>query len=127
MEFIYGLFFLVLCALIGGVVARLTRIPLTVGYVISGVIFAYFLPQDSHEVAKLSEVGTVLLLFTIGLELSLNKISKFLKVAILGSTLQIILVTAVFFGILVAIGMDYPMAFILSFGFSLSSTAVIVK
>ena len=61
-------------AVAGGVVARLLRQPLILGYVLGGIAVGPFTPgltvSDIHEFELLAEVGVILLMYSIGLEFS---------------------------------------------------------
>ena len=98
-----------------------------VGYILAGLIFGAILPSGVKDVARLSEIGTILLLFSIGVELSFSRLSKFLKVAITGSLIQIILVASILYFILTIFGFSPLASLILASGFSLSSTVIVVK
>lgn len=127
MEFALPLFLLIVAAVCGGVLARIFKLPPLVGYILAGLAFGSILPAGVKNVAKLSEVGTILLLFSIGLELSLSRLTKFLKVAVFGSLLQIALVSGISYFLLIALGFGFLPSLVLALGFSLSSTAVVVK
>lgn len=118
---------MVAAALLGGALAKLVKVPSLVGYIIAGTAFGILLPENFKSASSLAEIGTILLLFSIGVELSFDRLSKFLKVAILGSVLQIVLVTVVTYVVLVLFGISPISSLILAMGFSLSSTAVVVK
>ncbi len=126
MEIVLGLFFVIVGAVTGGVLAKILKLPGLVGYIIVGIFFGAILPENIKNVSVLAEIGTILLLFSIGVELSLDQLTRFFKVAIFGSTIQIILVTAICYFILSLFGFDSATALILSIGFSVSSTAVLV-
>ncbi len=123
-----NLFFILLAALIGGLIAKLAKLPSLVGYIAAGIIGGLIFALDGVTIQNIAELGVILLLFSVGLEVSLEKLLKVGKVAILGSILQIILFSAVCFWILSTIGGIAPTAaLVLSLAFSLSSTALIVK
>ena len=126
MEIVLALFFVVLAAVLGGVLARVLKLPALVGYIISGIAFGTILPEGIKNVSTLAQIGTILLLFSIGIELSLDKLSKFLNVAVFGGLLQIVLVTGVSYLLLTYLGFGIATSIILSLGFSISSTAVLV-
>lgn len=107
--------------------ARLVKLPPLLGYIIAGLVFGLVVPQSVRNIAKLSEIGTILLLFSIGLELSFTKLSKFFNIAIFGAITEILAVTFVSFLILKAFNVNPIVSLILSAGFSLSSTALVVK
>ena len=127
MEFVLPLFLLILAAATGGILAKLAKLPPLLGYIVGGLVFGTVVPPAVRNIARLSEVGTILLLFSIGLELSLSKLSKFFKIAIFGATAQIVAVSLISFFVLKALGIEVIPAIILSAGFSLSSTALVVK
>ena len=127
MEFVLPLFLLILTAAVCGTLVRLAKLPPFLGYIVGGLVFGTVVPPAVRNIAKLSEVGTIFLLFSIGLELSFSRLSKFFKVAIFGAIAQIIAVSLISFFVLKALGLEVVPAIILSAGFSLSSTALVVK
>ncbi len=127
MEIVLGLFLIVLAAVLGGALAKFLKLPNLVGYIVVGIVFGTILPEKLKSISSLAEIGTILLLFSIGVELSLDSLSKYAKVAIFGSLIQIVLVTLASFVMLHFFGMNQMTALILALGFSLSSTAVVVK
>jgi CPA2 family monovalent cation:H+ antiporter-2 len=120
------IFFVLLAALSGGVLVRFLKLQPIVGYILAGIIFSLFSIKVGSA-AKLAEIGAILLLFSVGIEVSLNKLSRVVKVAVLGGILQIIISTSLVFILLSALGIGGLTGFILAFGFSLSSTAMVVK
>src|SRR5258708_965756 len=123
-----NLFFLLLIALIGGVGAKLLKLPSIVCYILAGVVGAFVFRRLTNGIDNIAEIGIDLLLFSVGLELSLPKLAKVGKVATLGAILQVILVTVISFVILVFLFSISPVpAVVLSLGFSFASTAVVVK
>lgn len=121
------LFFVLAAALVGGVFAKLLKFQPLVGYILGGILFGSILRTRAAGVANFAEIGTILLLFSIGVELSFTRLSRVFKVATVGATLQMVFVTIFAFLILSVIGFNGLPAFILAMGFSLSSTAVVVK
>lgn len=122
-----GFFLILLAAVVGGVLARLLKFPALVGYIVGGLLFGLVFHKSLGQVSDLTEIGVILLLFTIGIELSFERLSKFFKVASIGATIQIVLVTALSWVLLHFFGFNSLTAFVLSLGFSLSSTAVVLK
>jgi monovalent cation:H+ antiporter-2, CPA2 family len=125
MDIVLGLFLVVLAAVLGGALAKALKLPVLVGYIVAGILFGTILPGSAKNVTTLAEIGTILLLFSIGVELPLSQITKFLKIAVIGAVIQIILVTGVSYLILTALGFSIVSSLILSLGFSISSTAVL--
>jgi CPA2 family monovalent cation:H+ antiporter-2 len=82
---------------------------------------------DTSTIARLGEIGVVLLLFFAGMELSLPELKKQWRIPILGTLMQI----AASVGFAAAMGwwMGWPLGRVVLLGFviSLSSTAVVLK
>lgn len=127
MELILGLFFVIVAACLGGFFAKLLKFPSLVGFIIAGILVGAILPANIKQVSSLADVGIILLLFSIGLELSFDSLSKYLKIAVLGSLIQIVLTAFFSYLILSLFHLPQITAIILSLGFSVSSTAVVVK
>jgi CPA2 family monovalent cation:H+ antiporter-2 len=73
------------------VLARL-RVPPIVAYIIAGTVAGptgMGIVKTQEEVIVLADLGIVLLLFTVGLEFSLNEIRRIWKSVVFGGTLQI--------------------------------------
>src|SRR5687768_7586935 len=84
-----------------GVVAALLvgflRLPAVAGFMLAGAVVGpsgLALAGDQAVVDALSEVGVVLLLFTIGLEFSLDRLKRIWRLVAIGGTLQVGLTTA---------------------------------
>ena len=100
------------------------------GYLIAGIVVGPFglkLIKDAESVLHFSELGVVLLLFVIGLEIQPRKLWS-MKTHLLGlGGLQVALSTLVFLGIGLAFGLPALMAGTIGFALSLSSTAFAVQ
>jgi voltage-gated potassium channel Kch len=76
-------------ALVGGTLAHFARQPLVVGYVLGGILVGPFTPGptlSNPEFYRLfAEVGVVLLMFSIGVEFSIEKLLSVRKVALFGA------------------------------------------
>src|SRR5574337_573541 len=71
---------------------RKARQPTIVGYLLTGIVagpFGLRLISDTAAVEVLAEVGVALLLFTIGLELSLAKLARMKQFVLGAGSLQI--------------------------------------
>ena len=127
MDIVLGLFFVVVAATLGGFIAKSFKFPSLVGYILAGVVVGAVLPESAKNVTTLAEFGIILLLFSIGVEIPLKRISKYVNVAVIGAILQIFLVSLIGYFFLIFVGFNPVASLILSLGFSLSSTAVVVK
>jgi CPA2 family monovalent cation:H+ antiporter-2 len=112
------------------------RIPPVIGLIVTGIMLGpsgFHVTADSGLISALAEMGVVLLLFTIGLEFSIDDLKKLQKIVFLGGSAQILLtglvIAALSYWLMDAIGrsMGIREALILGFSFSVSSTALCLK
>lgn len=116
-----------LAAVIAVPLAKRLQLGAVLGYLFAGVVIG---PQvlgwvgDPQSVSHISELGVVLLLFIIGLELSPKRLWVMRK-AVFGVGLAQVLLTAVVIGTvaLLAFGQPLNSAVVLGLGLALSSTA----
>ena len=106
-------------------------IPTIIGYVVTGFAISsiFHFAEDSKEMLfHLAEFGIVFLMFTIGLEFSVNHLKKMKKEVFVYGSLQVILsgllFTALGFNIF---GLETKSAIIVGFALALSSTAIVLK
>ncbi|HIG75880.1 MAG TPA: sodium:proton exchanger, partial [Bacteroidetes bacterium] len=88
---------------------RIGLVPI-VGFLLAGVLIgpnAFGLVTNEQVIEAAAEIGVLLLLFTIGIEFSLEKLAKIQRLIFLGGGLQVGLTTAIVTGILVAFGIDW--------------------
>ena len=104
--------------------------PYLVGYLVAGVLLGpagFGVVTNVHLIEGLGELGLILLLFFIGMEISLPEFVSKWRVAVIGTGLQILASIA----LVAAVGwaFDWPWPRILLFGMliSLSSSAVVIK
>ena len=114
------------------VVALLRRlqVPSIAGFIVAGIVVgphALGLIQDHHQVEILAELGVVLLLFGIGLELSLGRIRRLLRLIILGGGVQVAATVLVVLGLGVLLGRDIRSGLLLGFIIAISSTAIVLR
>lgn len=106
------------------------KAPTIVGFLITGILAGpqgLGLIQDVDQVAIIAEIGVILLLFTVGIEVSLKDILKIKKFVLVGGSLQVILTILAVSAILMNSGMPYGEALLIGFLVSLSSTAIVLR
>ncbi len=111
------------------VLARI-RLPTVAGLLVAGALigpYGFGLVRSVHAIEVLAEVGVVVLLFTIGLEFSLERIRHIFRTVAVGGALQVILTTAVVGAIAVGLGQPARRATFFGFVFALSSTAIVLR
>ena len=107
------------------------RLPTIIGYMLTGVVIGpsgLGVIGDVEAVETLAEIGVVLLLFTIGLEFSLEKLLAMQRVVFLGGGIQVGL-TIVAAMLLAHWGAEvaWPSAIFIGFLVALSSTAIVLR
>ena len=130
----------VVAAFLGGVAARALRAPPILGYLAMGMIIGPYVAgrtgddwlqfatvADVDTVHRLAEIGVVLLVFAIGIEISFRGLLSLGKVIILGGLAQITATAALLTPIGILLGMETNTAIILGMVGALSSTMVVLK
>lgn len=117
-------------ALLGGLAVAHVKQPPVLGYILTGVLLgpsgvAFIESRDA--ISELAELGVLLLLFVLGMELSLRTFKKVWVTATLCTLLQIVI--SVFITFVLAGLFEWNVALFVLLGFvvALSSTAVVVK
>lgn len=113
----------------GAVMMRLKQ-PAIVGYIIAGILLGpagISLIVDRPGVEKLAHLGVLLLLFVIGMELSLRGFRGVWRTAVVATLLQIAGSVAIALALSPLFRWSFPLAVLLGFILALSSTAVVIK
>ena len=108
---------------------RLRLIPI-IGFLLAGVLAgpgALGLIRDPELISAASEVGVMLLLFTIGIEFSLERLGRIARLIFLGGGLQVGLTIAAVTGALLAFGVGAQNAVFTGCLIALSSTAIVMR
>lgn len=106
------------------------RLPSIIGFLITGIItgpYGFGLVSSVHEVEILSEIGILLLLFTIGIEFSLKEMLQLKKPVLVGGTLQVTLTIILTVLIFNSVAASINEAVFIGFLVALSSTAILLK
>lgn len=121
---------IVLAAIVIIPLFRFLRLPAMVGFLVTGILIGPYglqLIQRIDDVNTLAEVGVVLLLFTIGLEFSLQQMNKIRTLVLLGGGLQVVITICTVAGIMLVLGFTLQQSVFIGFLLSLSSTAIVMK
>ena len=116
-------------ALVAYLSQRVGLVPI-VGFLLAGVVIgpnALGLVTDQALIDAAAEVGVLLLLFTIGIEFSLDKLQRIQRLIFVGGGLQVGLTTALVAGLCLAFGVEWRAAVFTGFLVALSSTAIVLK
>ena len=104
--------------------------PAIVGYLLTGMVLgrsAFGFVEDRENVEILAELGVLMLLYLIGMELNLKSFMRIWKTAIGGVFLQVVVAYAIVGLISIYIDWPWQLTLLLAFSLSVSSTAVAVK
>ena len=107
---------------------RLRLVPIA-GFLLAGVVIGpggLGLVRDQELVHILAEVGVILLLFTIGLEFSLEKLSRIGRAIFVGGGMQVTLSIAIVVGALLAFDVKWQAGVYTGCLVALSSTAIVL-
>ena len=116
-------------AVLAGFALRRLRQPPLVGYILAGILLGpsgVGFVQDSENVRTLAELGVILLLFLIGMELSLKAFVRVLRPATLVVVGQIAASLAISFAFGWALAWPLSQSLTIGFIVALSSTAVAI-
>ena len=116
--------------LLFGVIARALRVPYLIAYIIAGFVLGSSVLGwlvDVNTINALGEIGLILLLFFIGMEINISRLISSWKISLVGTLVQVLLFVLVCW--LIGYFFSWPINRIITIGFalSLSSTAVVLK
>jgi CPA2 family monovalent cation:H+ antiporter-2 len=111
------------------VLHRLRQPPL-IGFLLAGALLGPFglgLVEDVHVVETLAELGVVLLLFTVGLELSIGNLVRLGKIVWVAGPIQVAGTIALVLAVAAAGGYSASRGLFYGYLVALSSTAIVLK
>lgn len=115
----------------GGLAARMLRLPALIGYIALGILIGpgvFEFVDDPERVQTFANLGVILLLFAIGIEISFREIYQLTRVVVGAGIVQIILSAAAVYPLgLYVLGMRPEEAAVLGLVAALSSTMVVLK
>jgi CPA2 family monovalent cation:H+ antiporter-2 len=106
------------------------RLPTIAGFIVAGALLGpagLGLVDDPQRIAGLAEAGVVLLLFTIGLELSPSRLRRLWRVLAIGGGLQVGLTIGGVVALALAFGESAERGVFFGFLVALSSTAIVLR
>ena len=119
-----------LAAFVGGLLARLMRLPPMVGYLLAGVAIGPFTPGfigDLPTIQQLADLGVIFLLFDVGLHFSLRELWAVRDTVISGALIQLVVITGL--GLLLAHLWGWPpvAGLLLGLALTIASTVVLIR
>ena len=113
-----------------GFAARKLGLPSVIGYLVTGLLVSPFTPgfvADNNQLALLADIGVVLLLFEVGIELDMRKITREQKGLLWGVPAQMGFGLLVGTPIFLWLGIPIFGALLMSLSIAMSSSVVIVN
>jgi len=113
-----------------GFAARKLGLPSVIGYLVTGLLVSPFTPgfvADNNQLALLADIGVVLLLFEVGIELDLKRISREYRALLWGVPTQMGIGMIIGTPIFLWMGVPIFGALLLSLSIAMSSSVVIVN
>ncbi len=119
-------------AVVLGILLKRYDIPPIIGYIFSGTIITYIIgatdEHNAHLLEQIAEFGIVFLMFTIGLEIKLERLLQMRKQVFSYGGLQVglswVLFTAITYFVF---SFSFPTSIVIGAALSLSSTAIVLK
>ncbi len=106
------------------------KIPTIIGYLLTGIAVGPSLLgilRSPHEIEFMAEIGIIILMFTIGLEFSLNHLIKIRKIVFFGGFAQLLFTAGITAFVSRMYDMSWEAAWFVGFLTALSSTALVLK
>ena len=132
--FIQDLAIVMIVAGVVTIVFHLLRQPVVLGYILAGVIIGPHTPPfplipEDHKpsIDAMSELGVIFLMFSLGLHFSLRQLVKVGATAVLGATLEIVVMALVGYQLGRLFGWGTMDSIFLGATLSMSSTTIIIK
>ncbi|MCA9132594.1 MAG: cation:proton antiporter [Planctomycetales bacterium] len=117
--------------LLAGSLCKRLGISLLVGYLVVGGVIGQgvlnLVPRENHELEMLARGGALLLLFSVGIEFSLEELRRLSRFFLFGGTVQMLLVGVPLSCICWAFGMNWNAAILAGSAGALSSTVLVFK
>ena len=129
LEFLVNMTYLVLLAGLCSVVFNKLKLPPIIGYLLAGILLCnvFEIPESSEQIIDiLSDIGLVMLMFCIGMELNLNKLKKDGRFAIIVAMVQLPIMMMVGYSVGTLMGYSTAASIALGAIIAGSSTAVLL-
>jgi|SRR3989344_1750155 len=121
---------IILVATLIAFIAKIFRQPLIPSFILTGILIGPYglaLITDMQNIRLLSEIGVALLLFVVGIELSLKKLRNISFIATFGATTRSLIIATIGFIVVAFFGFTNMESAYLAVVLAFSSTTIVVK
>ena len=130
MDFMLSLVSIAIISILLLYIGQRFGLPSIVGFLVIGMLagpYGLGIITDQTSIETIGEIGIILLLFTIGLEFSFERLLKSWRVVIIGGLAQLCTTIAAITFVTWALHVPFTAALVFGFIISLSSTAIVMK
>lgn len=122
-------FLYLLLPFIFGYAAKRINISPIIGYIVGGIVLGNLFSGVIHKEAinSFAYFGIILLLFTVGLDININKIKILKKFIVLGGSIQIVASLVLITALSTFFGFTFIQAFLIGIALTSSSTTIVAK
>ena len=131
LSLVYDLMILLSAGLLAAIICRRLNVSVLIGYLLVGSAIGQgvlgWVKDEEHQLAHFAEVGVFLLLFSIGLEFSIDDLKRLGYNFIVGGGSQMMLVAGPVTGLLLLLGMAWQSALLIAAAVAFSSTVLVFR
>lgn len=120
----------ILAALVGGAIAHRLRLPVIIGYIVAGVVLGALNPLlqiDAATMHTVSEFGIALMMFVVGMELSLRDLLRSGGRLVAAGGIQVAISIVAGYLLMEALGWEWFPALVAGCVVAMSSTIVMIR
>ncbi len=130
-RFVSVLLIVLSAGLIAGTLCKRLGVSLLVGYLVVGALLGSgvlgLVSQHDHELEYMARAGALLLLFSVGIEFSLEELVRMSRYFLVGGSVQMLLVAIPLTLLCFGFGMSWNAAVLIGSAAALSSTVLVFK
>lgn len=130
-ELVHNLMILLAAGLVAAVICRRLNVSILIGYLVVGAVIGRsalgWVEDDGHYLEHIAEIGVYLLLFSIGVEFSVDELRGLGWRFFVGGGTQMLLVSVPVLGLLTVVGLEWRSALLISLATAFSSTVLVFR